>query len=154
MKINTLYVMVGISGAGKSTFIENFLKSNPNVVVHSSDRLRGIIGKDESDQSVTAQVFSTIKYNLNRDLAAGKDVMIDATSLNPRERKDYILTGKRYSAKIVAYVLERDKATLMKNQAKRKASGGREVPEFVIDKMQSKYVRPTQSEGFDEIILV
>lgn len=154
MKINKLYVMVGISGSGKSTFIENFLKSNPNVVVHSSDKLRAVLGKGEEDQTVTPQVFSTIKYNLNRDLAAGKDVMIDATSLNPRERKDYILTGKRYSAKIIAYVLERDKATLMKNQAKRKSSGGREVPEFVIDKMIAKYVRPSTSEGFDEVILV
>lgn len=154
MNLNTLYVMVGISGAGKSTFIENFLKSHPDVIVHSSDKLRGILGRDETDQSVTAQVFSTIKYNLNRDLAAGKDVMVDATSLNPRERKDYILTAKRYSAKVVAYVLERDKNTLMKNQAKRKASGGREVPESVIDKMIAKYIQPSKSEGFDEVILV
>lgn len=154
MSINTLYVMVGVSGAGKSTFIEKFLKSHPDVVVHSSDKLRAVLGKSEEDQTVTPQVFSTIKYNLNRDLAAGKNVMIDATSLNPRERKDYILSAKRYSAKVIAYVLERDKATLLKNQVKRKSSGGREVPEFVIDKMLSKYVRPSKSEGFDEIILV
>jgi len=154
MNTNTLYVMVGISGAGKSTFIENFLKSHPDVIVHSSDKLRAVLGSGEEDQSVTPQVFSTIKYNLNRDLAAGKNVMIDATSLNPKERKDYILAAKRYSAKVVAYVLERDKSTLMKNQAKRKASGGREVPEFVIDKMLAKYVRPSKNEGFDEVILV
>lgn len=146
--------MVGVSGAGKSTFIEKLLKSDPNIVVHSSDKLRGILGKDENDQSVTPQVFSTIKYNLNRDLAAGKSVIIDATSLNPKERKDYILTAKKHSAKIIAYVLERDKNTLMNNQKKRAAAGGREVPEFVIDKMLAKYVRPSKAEGFDDIILV
>ena len=146
--------MVGISGSGKSTFIENFLKTNPNVTVYSSDKLRAIIGRDESDQSVTGAVFSTIKYNLNRDLSNGKDVMIDATSLNPKERKDYILAGKKYGAEITAFVLERDRNTLINNQLKRKASGGREVPTFVIDKMISKYVRPTESEGFDRIEMV
>jgi predicted kinase len=154
MEKKKLYIMVGVSGSGKSTFIENFLKSHPNVIVHSSDKLRGILGRDESDQSVTAQVFSTIKYNLNRDLASGKDVMIDATSLNPKERKDYILSGRKHGVEIIAYVLERNKATLMRNQAKRKSSGGREVPEFVIDKMLAKYVRPTTAEGFDDVILV
>ena len=146
--------MVGVSGSGKSTFIDKFLEKNPDVIVHSSDKLRGVLGRDESDQTVTAQVFSTIKYNLNRDLAAGKNVMIDATSLNPKERKDYILSGRKHNAEIIAYVLERDKTTLMKNQLKRKSGGGRQVPEFVIDKMLSKYVRPSTAEGFDSVILV
>lgn len=146
--------MVGCSGSGKSTFIEKFLQENPNVVVHGSDKLRGVLGSSEEDQSVNHLVFSTLKYNLNRDLAAGKDVMIDATSLNPKERKDYILAGKRYGAEITAYVLERDKNTLLKNQQKRKSSGGRLVPDFVIDKMLAKYVRPSTTEGFDHIIMV
>jgi len=50
--------------------------------------------------------------------------------------------------------LERDKETLMRNQKSRKSQGGREVPEFVIDKMLKKYVRPSKLEGFDEIYLV
>jgi predicted kinase len=154
MNNNTVYVVVGISGAGKSTFIDAFLKKNPDVTVYSSDKLRGILGKDESDQTVTGAVFSTIKYNLDRDIKAGKDVMIDATSLNPKERRDYITIGKKYNAKIVAYVLERDKQTLMANQQKRKAAGGREVPEWVVDKMISKYKRPEKSEGFDQIFFV
>jgi predicted kinase len=154
MNKNTLYVMVGVSGAGKSTYIDRLVNANPDTVVHSSDKLRGILGKSEEDQSVTPQVFSTIKYNVNRDLAAGKNVVVDATSLTPKERRDYILAAKKHSAKVVAYVLERSKEQLLKNQAKRKAGGGREVPEFVIDKMLAKYVRPSKNEGFDEVILV
>jgi|APGre2960657505_1045072.scaffolds.fasta_scaffold01783_6 predicted kinase len=151
---NTVYVMVGISGSGKSTFIKSFLNKNPNVVVYSSDKLRAVLGKSEEDQTVSGQVFSTIKYNLDRDLALGKDVMIDATSLNPKERRDYVTVGKKYGAKLTAYVLERDRETLIRNQQKRKSEGGREVPDFVIDRMISKYVRPSRDEGFDDIILV
>jgi len=152
--IPTLYVLAGISGAGKSTFVNSFVQKNPDVMVYSSDALRAILGSSESDQSVTPQVFSTIKYNVNRDLSQGKSVMVDATSLNPKERRDYIDAAKKHNAKSIAYVFERDKSTLMKNQATRKASGGREVPEFVIDKMLAKYVRPSKNEGFDEIYLV
>lgn len=150
----TVYVLVGISGAGKSTFVEKFKKEHPEVNVYSSDALRKVIGGSETNQSVTPQVFSTIKYNLNRDLSVGKSVMVDATSLNPKERRDYVDAARRYNADAVAYVFERDKATLMKNQQTRKAAGGREVPEFVIDKMLAKYVRPTSAEGFVRVITV
>ena len=146
--------MVGISGAGKSTYVDKLVKNNQNMMVYSSDKLRSILGKDESDQTVTPQVFSTIKFKLDRDLKDKKDVLIDATSLNPSERRDYISIAKKHGAMIIAYVLERDKETLMRNQKSRKSQGGREVPEFVIDKMLKKYVRPSKLEGFDEIYLV
>jgi protein phosphatase len=152
--MNKVYIMVGISGAGKSTYVDKLVKNNQNMMVYSSDKLRSILGKDESDQTVTPQVFSTIKFNLDRDLKDKKDVLIDATSLNPSERRDYISIAKKHNAMIIAYVLERDKETLMRNQKSRKSQGGREVPEFVIDKMLKKYVRPSKLEGFDEIYLV
>ena len=151
---NTLYVLVGISGAGKSTFVDNFLKTHPNTIVYSSDKLRAVLGKDESDQSVSGQVFSTIFYNLDRDLSANKDVLVDATSLTVRDRKKYVDIAKKHNAKIIAYVLERDKKTILSNQKARYASGGRFVPEDIVDKMFLKYKRPTVEEGFDEVILV
>lgn len=152
--MNNVYILVGISGSGKSTYVDKITKNNQNIVVYSSDKLRGVFGKDESDQSVTPQVFSAIKFNLDRDLKNNKDVLIDATSLTPSERRDYITIAKKYGATVIAYVLERDKETLMRNQKSRKATVGREVPEFVIDKMIKKYIRPSKSEGFDEIYLV
>jgi predicted kinase len=154
MEKKKLYVMVGCSGSGKSTFIDKFIQKNTDVVVHSSDKLRGILGSSEEDQSVNGMVFSTLKYNISRDLVAGKDVMVDATSLNPKERRDYILAGQKHGAEVIAYVLERDKNTLLKNQQSRKSAGGRLVPEFVLDKMLAKYVRPSTAEGFDKVILV
>jgi protein phosphatase len=154
MNTNQIIVLVGISGCGKSTFADKYMTEHPDTLLLSSDKLRGVIGKSESDQSVTPQVFSIIKRNSDEAIAKGKTVMIDATSLNPKERRDYVDIAKKHNVDAIAYVFERDKATLMKNQEKRGASGGRIVPEFVIDKMLSKYVRPSTSEGFKEINLV
>jgi predicted kinase len=154
MNNNVLYVLVGISGTGKSTFVDRFLKTHPDITVYSSDKLRAVLGKDESDQSVSGQVFSTIFYNLDRDLKSNKNVMVDATSLTVKDRKKYIDIAKKHNAKIIAYVLERDKQTILANQKARSFSGGRFVPSDVIEKMFLKYKRPITDEGFDEVILV
>ena len=50
--------------------------------------------------------------------------------------------------------MERSKDLLMSRQKIRGAAGGRVVPEDVIDRMLQKYVRPSQQEGFDQIILI
>lgn len=154
MSENKLICLVGISGAGKSTFADDYLSKNPDTVYLSSDKIRGIIGKDESDQSVTPQVFSIIKREVDKNLKDGKTVMVDATSLNPKERRDYLDTADKYGVDAIAYVFERSREQLIKNQEKRAASGGRMVPDFVIDKMLAKYVAPTIGEGFKQIIIV
>ena len=154
MSENKLIVLVGISGAGKSTFADTYLKEHPDTVYLSSDKIRGIIGKDESDQSVTPQVFGLIKRNIDQSLLAGKTVMVDATSLNPRERRDYLDAARKYDVDAIAFAFERTREQLISNQEKRSSSGGRRVPDFVIDKMLAKYVRPSVGEGFKEIHLV
>lgn len=154
MKTNKLIVLVGCSGCGKSTFADKYLSENPDTKYLSSDKLRGALGKDENDQTVTHLVFPIIKRNTEEYLKSGKSVLIDATSLNPKERKDYLNIAKKLDVDAIAYVFERSKAQLIANQQKRGEGGGRVVPEFVIDKMLQKYVRPTTAEGFKEIYLV
>jgi predicted kinase len=154
MSEQKLIVLVGISGAGKSTFADKYLAENPDTQYLGSDKIRGIIGKSEDDQTVTPQVFGIIKRKLDEYLRDGKSVMVDATSLNPKERRDYLETARKYDVPAVAYAFERTKDQLIANQEKRKAGGGRRVPDFVIDKMLAKYVRPSTGEGFIEVNLV
>ena len=151
---NSLIIIVGISGAGKSTYIEKLKQTLPNVNVHSSDKLRGILFGDENCQRDPGMVFGILKRNVEKDVASGRDVIIDATNLNPRDRRDWITIADKYGAEKIAYVIERDKSTIMKHQEKRKSEGGRFVPEDAIDRMFSKYIRPDKSEGWDKIVLV
>jgi protein phosphatase len=144
-------LMVGAPGSGKSTFAKNFFKKNLNFKYLSSDALRAELGKGEDDQSVTPLVFSTLKNRLHHCLRRNESVIIDATNMNLKDRRDYIVAAQTFGAKIAAYVFLCDKQTLLERNKKRGAGGGRNVPEFVIDKMIAKYQAPTTQEGFDEI---
>ena len=100
---NTLYITVGLPGSGKSTYVKNFIKDK-EIEYLSSDELRAVYGKSEEDQSVTSFVFGHIKKKVDEFLKDDKNVLVDATSVNRKERSDYINTAKKYGAKVVAIV--------------------------------------------------
>ena len=150
---NTLYITVGLPGSGKSTYVKNFIKDK-DIEYLSSDSLRAIYGKSEEDQTVTPLVFGHIKRKVDELLKDGKNVLVDATSVNRKERSDYINTAKKYGAKVVAIVFKMDRQGLIDRNKKRGEQGGRVVPDFVIDKMLNKFEEPSYSEGIDVIIYV
>ena len=151
--MNTLYLTIGAPGSGKSTYSKNLIKDK-DIKYLSSDELRAQLGKDESDQTVTGQVFSYIKKKVVEYLEIGDSVLIDATNINKKDRKYYIDTAKRNNAKVIGLVCAVTKDELIERNIKRGESGGRNVPVWVIEKMLNKYEPPTTEEGFDEIIYV
>ncbi len=150
---NTLYIMVGLPGSGKSTYAKEFIKDQ-QVEYLSSDSLRAVFGKNESDQSVTPKVFGHIKTKVDEYLRDNKNVLVDATSVNRKERSDYINTAKKYNSKVVVVVFKMDRNGLIARNKKRGDEGGRVVPDWVIDKMLNKFEEPDFNEGIDVIIYV
>ena len=150
---NTLYIAVGLPGSGKSTYAKNFIKDK-DIEYLSSDELRAVYGKSEEDQTVTPLVFGHIKRKVDEFLKDGKNVLVDATSVNRKERSDYINTAKKYGAKVVAIVFKMDRQGLIDRNKKRGEQGGRVVPDWVIDKMLAKFEEPSYDEGIDVMIYV
>ena len=150
---NTLYITVGLPGSGKSTYAKEFIKGK-EIEYLSSDSLRAVFGKSEEDQTVTPLVFGHIKKKVDEFLKDGKNVMVDATSVNHKERSDYINTAKKYGAKVVAIVFKMDRQGLIDRNKKRGEQGGRVVPDWVIDKMLAKFEEPSYNEGIDVMIYV
>ncbi len=151
--MNTLYITVGLPGSGKSTYAKEFIKGK-DIEYLSSDSLRAVYGKSEEDQTVTPLVFGHIKKTVDEFLKDGKNVLVDATSVNRRERSDYINSAKKYGAKVVAIVFKMDRQGLIDRNKKRGEQGGRVVPDWVIDKMLNKFEEPSYSEGIDVMIYV
>jgi predicted kinase len=149
--MKTLYITIGCPASGKSTYVKKYVEDNQQTGMYlSSDELRAKFGSGETDQTVTPQVFSHIKLKITEFLTnvVGDYLIIDATSINRKNRRDYIDLTKNNDARIVAWVFERPRNVLVERNKNR----DRVVPEWVIDKMLNQYERPTTDEGFDEII--
>ena len=114
----------------------------------SSDTIRGWLADDETDQSIHARVFATLRYLLRQRLALGRAVTyIDATNLTPRERRPYIAIAQSYGCKIEAILFDVPLAVCKIRNRRRH----RVVPEDAMDKMARKLSPPTAAEGFTRV---
>jgi predicted kinase len=83
-----IFVMVvGLPGSGKSTYIEKFYS---DYCVHSSDAIREELSGDVNNQDINKQVFDTLHKRVKADLAAGKNVVYDATNISWKRRKAFV----------------------------------------------------------------
>lgn len=153
MSDQKVYLLIGAPGSGKSTHGRKMYENNINTVRVCPDEFRAILGWGEGDQSVSAKAFEMTRRSLGEYLDKGMDVVVDATNMYRKSRKDFINIARGRGVTIVALIFECDKATLIERNVKRGANGGRNVPEHVIDSMLEKYERPTLDE-VDEIVMV
>lgn len=144
-----LAVMIGISGSGKSTYA-NGLKTSLNAQLVETDAIRLELTGNAEDQSQNGRVFDVAKKRVNDYLSHGKNTIIDATSLNVKERKDWIDIAKANNAEVRAYFIDTP-VDVCKSQNNKRA---RKVPEWVIDKQANKLQSPTKAEGFDSVTVI
>lgn len=143
--MKTLYLMVGIPGAGKSTFAHsNFLDDE----FAASDELREKLHLDPVDLSV----FPMMENMARERLANNQDICIDSTAILPEHRKKYIDIAKAVNGKAICVVIDTDANTAISRDSKRL----RHVPENIIRDMRNSLDKnfPTISEGFDNILVL
>jgi predicted kinase len=144
-----LVLMVGGSGSGKSTDALKYSKEKGYVYL-SSDALRGIIGTDEGDQSVSGIVFATMRTITEFLLKTEQSVVIDATNLFTKSRKDFVAIGRKYNTKVIARLV----MTPIEECKRRNALRNRKVPDEIIDQQFSKLQWPIEGVEVDEIEIV
>ncbi len=98
----SLVVLIGASGSGKSTFAKKHFK--PTEIL-SSDFCRGLVSDDENDQAATKDAFEVLHYIAAKRLAAGKLTVIDATNVQHEARKPLLELARKYHYLSVAIVL-------------------------------------------------
>jgi protein phosphatase len=99
----SLVVLVGISGSGKSTFGRAHFA--PTEVV-SSDFCRGLVADDENDQSATPDAFELLHFIVGKRLAAGRLTVVDATNVQPADRRKLVELAREHDVLPVAIVLD------------------------------------------------
>ena len=138
--MNTLYTMVGLPASGKSTYTE----AHKECVVVSTDAIREELLGSAENQERGAEVFAEAHRRVAQALAEGHDVIIDATNVIRKARKQWTAHNARHVAVYVAT----DKEECKRRNAQRE----RVVSTEVIERMASKLVVPTVEEGFDAVI--
>ena len=144
-----LILLVGIPGAGKTTYSKKYLEQNIDTVHLSSDSIRAELYGNESIQGNPADVFSLMQKRAIEALNDGHDVIYDATNITRKDRACIISICPKF-VKIEAHIIWAPIEECIKRDAARDRTVGKEV----IDKMLKKFQAPYYDEGIDEIKII
>ena len=112
----SLVILIGASGCGKSTFARSHFKQTE---ILSSDHYRGVVSDDETDQSASKDAFEILHYIAAKRLAAGKLTVIDATNVQPEDRKKLIQIAKQYHVFSIAIAFNLPERICIERNAQR-----------------------------------
>lgn len=112
----SLVMLVGVSGAGKSTFAARHF--GPFEVV-SSDTCRGIVSNDPNNQAATAPAFELLETIVGTRLEAGLLTVVDATNVKPQDRARLVKLARSHHALSAAIVLNLPLAELKERHSQR-----------------------------------
>lgn len=143
MKFKNIYIGIGISGSGKSSFFKTFC---PNALYLNADTIREeLCGGDRSDQTKNRLVFETLYDKFERALyCVSNDIIIDNTTLTRSDRNKLykIIEPYKHSYNIIVvyFIPNLEKA--------KRWNVNREwaVPEHVLYKQMEKITPPSDEE--------
>ncbi|AMR26004.1 polynucleotide kinase-phosphatase [Hymenobacter psoromatis] len=99
----SLILLIGSTGAGKSTFARRLFR--PTEIV-SSDTCRGLVSDDENNLDATNDAFDLLHYWVAKRLKRGRLTVIDATNVRAEDRKAFVALARQYHCLPVAIVLD------------------------------------------------
>jgi protein phosphatase len=144
----SLVVLVGVSGAGKSTFARRHFK--PTEIL-TSDLCRAMVSDDENDQSATVDAFAVLHFIAGRRLARGLLTVVDATNVRPEARKPLIDLARAHYVQPVAVVFDLPMSIL---EERSRTRTDRDVGGHVLRNQRShlrRSLRDLQKEGFRHV---
>ena len=145
------YMMVGIPGSGKSTYIKNELNSNNFSIVSSDDYIQKKadvegITYNEAFPKYVKEASKNLDVSLYDAVAASKDIIWDQTNLFSSKRIEKLKKLPSYYKKIaVVFPIPEDLEKRLNSRP------GKNIPDKILKSMINNFEDPTLSEGFDEI---
>jgi predicted kinase len=156
-----MIILVGPPASGKSTWREKFLReSSETWVVASTDDLvdawaaeRNMTYNEAHGKAPWGSFNKTFKYAVRDALTAGKNLIIDRTSMSSKNRKDYFKNlPEGYEVEAVVFVV--DQVELERRMKARFEQTGKSVPHVALLSMNKRYEAPSKEEGFTTITYV
>lgn len=129
----TCYIMSGIPGCGKSTWSRKFTAEHDNIVQVSRDEIRFSLLADGEDYFAHEdEVIATFYAEINEALAAGHDVIADATHISEKALKQTLRAIKADCERILVSFRVPLKVCLSRNAGR---EGRACVPDHIIKGM-------------------
>ena len=151
-KLNKLYVLVGVPGSGKSTWIKNQKWTDTCVIVSTDEFVEDYAKECGQTYSEVFNDYMPTAVKLMADKVvrareADKDIIWDQTSttIKSRERK-FNMLPEYHKIAVVFKTPNKEELTRRLN-----SRPGKEIPEDVITNMVDNWEEPTLEEGFHEI---
>lgn len=144
----SLVVLIGASGSGKSTFAaKHFIPTE----ILSSDKARGIVSDDETNQDVTVDAFDLVRAAADKRLKHRKLTVIDATNVRATDRKAWVELARRWHALPVAIVIEPGiDICVERNKSRPDRPFGAGVVQRMVSEIR-RGLRGLQKEGFRQV---
>jgi predicted kinase len=152
--MTTLYVLVGVPGSGKTTWIGHQTFDWDTTVVISTDKYveqhAQLVGKTYSEvfqdyMPIAVEKMAQSAVEAFRD---NKVVIWDQTSTSVSTRAKKLRMAPKYYTKVAVVFATPSKYIHDKFLDR----PGKEIPSEVIQDMIAKFAYPTLDEGFDKII--
>lgn len=150
--MSKLYVLVGVPGSGKSTWVSNQKWARDCVYVSTDMHVEdyaNLVGKTYSEvfDEFMPKAVDLMCQDVIAARNAGKDVIWDQTSTTIASRKRKFNMLPDYEAIAVVFKTP-EKEELDRRLASRE---GKHIPANVIKSMIGGFQMPTEDEGFKEI---
>ncbi len=146
------YQLIGVPGAGKSTWIENQSWAKDCVIVSTDNHVEAYaksVGKtyNEVFKDYMPTAVDLMAKDVVKAREQGKDIIWDQTSttINSRRRKFNMLRDYEH----IAVVFATPEMTELKRRLASRP--GKNIPSDVMVQMIKGFQMPTEDEGFTEI---
>lgn len=153
----TLYMLVGVPAAGKSTWIEAQKFDPEHTVILSTDKF--IDAEAQAQNKTYTEVFKSaikratqiMKADLQMAIQDGQNLVWDQTNVTVKSRADKLKLVPDTYRKVAVFFPTPPQAELARRLASRP---GKIIPANVVMAMASQLEPPAPSEGFDRILVV
>ena len=148
-----LFIMMGVPGSGKSTFVDKYMKGAVHV---SRDEIRfSLLKEGDKYFDREKEVFEIFYKTINRVLESSHMVVADATHLNPQSRNK-LLSRLRYDKNKVRvniiYMATPLETCLQRNETRRGTKAY--VPPHNLIEMYENLREPNFEECFGAIDVI
>lgn len=167
-------ILIGVSGCGKTQYLKetNEVRKNrkePVLVECSTDKYveqfaseEGLNYSDAFDKIQELNLFKDYQrlfyIDIEENIKKGRDFVVDRTNLTVGYRKKLIDEIKEKAAKynqeveVFGVSFDFPIEVIKKRLYKREADTGKSIPEFVIENQIRAFEKPTEEEGFNNLL--